>query len=119
MSKPYPNFCKRAHSFGVGYIKDVTPEKYCKEYCVYRDKTICTNERKRRGYLMPYCENCKWFKIKITNRNFILWGGYCSNFKIGRSLNSDMCDKYDGKESLKIIHDKNNRHGAKESNRHE
>lgn len=41
MSEPYPKLCIRAHTFGVGYIKDITPEKYCKEYCTYRRGAIC------------------------------------------------------------------------------
>lgn len=33
--------CDRAKKFWVGYLKDMTPEKYCEEYCVYRENGLC------------------------------------------------------------------------------
>jgi hypothetical protein len=41
MKKANPSKCDRAKKFWVGYLKDMTPKKYCKEYCVYRENKLC------------------------------------------------------------------------------
>jgi hypothetical protein len=52
---------------------------------------------------MPYCESCKSFKEKIVNGKFGDWWGYCSKFKIGRSIDSDICNKYDENDEIEKV----------------
>lgn len=55
---------------------------------------------------MPYCEDCEKFEEKIINGKFGSWFGYCSLFKVGRSIDNDICEKYKEKDGIEkpIIH---------------
>lgn len=46
MKKANPIKCVRAKTYWIGYLKNMSPLKYCKEYCVYRSKAVCTKEEK-------------------------------------------------------------------------
>jgi len=52
------------------------------------------------------CEGCTVFKEKVTVSKFGLWGGYCSEFKIGRRFDSDICDKFSPNNKIEkaVIH---------------
>jgi hypothetical protein len=55
---------------------------------------------------MPYCEHCKNFNEKIIETKLGLWLGYCKKFKIGRNIDSDICDKYEENNEIEkvIVH---------------
>jgi hypothetical protein len=52
---------------------------------------------------MPYCENCENFKEKMIITKFGIYMGYCEKLKIGRNIDSDICDKYQDDNKDKII----------------
>jgi hypothetical protein len=41
MKKANPSKCDRAKKFWVGYLKNMTPKKYCKDYCTYNKNGLC------------------------------------------------------------------------------
>lgn len=61
---------------------------------------------------MSYCESCKKFEEKIVDGKFGMWFGYCLQFKVGRSIDSDICNRYKEKDGIEkvIVHRAEIRH---------
>jgi hypothetical protein len=52
---------------------------------------------------MPYCESCRHFKEKMTVTKVGIWMGYCLSFKINRSIDNDICDRYQENNEIEKV----------------